>query len=85
MRRAWLRGRENIQKRYLIHIAGYNLSLIMRLLTGSGTPRRWANANIAIIWLNLTLDGTQNANPAILGLITDGIPIAAIVIVSMTE
>jgi hypothetical protein len=39
MRRAWLRGRENRQKRYLIHVAGYNLGLIMRLLTGAGTPR----------------------------------------------
>jgi transposase len=39
MRRAWLRGRENLHKRYLIHVAGYNLGLIRRLLTGSGTPR----------------------------------------------
>jgi transposase len=39
MRRVWLRGRENVQKRYLIHVAGYNLGLIMRLLTGAGTPR----------------------------------------------
>ncbi len=39
MRRTWLRGRENIHKRYLIHVAGYNLALIMRLLTGAGTPR----------------------------------------------
>jgi transposase len=39
MRRAWLRGRENVHKRYLIHVAGYNLGLIMRLLTGTGTPR----------------------------------------------
>src|SRR3569832_687050 len=39
MRRAWLRGRENLQKRYLIHVAGYNQGLIMRLLTGAGTPR----------------------------------------------
>jgi transposase len=39
MRRAWLRGRENVRKRYLIHVAGYNLGLIMRLLTGAGTPR----------------------------------------------
>ena len=36
MRRAWLRGRENVHKRYLIHVAGYNLGLIMRLLTGAG-------------------------------------------------
>ena len=34
-----LRGRANIQKRYLIYVAGYNLGLIMRLLTGAGTPR----------------------------------------------
>ena len=39
MRRTWLRGRENIHKRYLIHVAWYNLGLIMRLLTGVATPR----------------------------------------------
>ena len=39
-RRAWLRGCENLQKRYLVHVAGYNLGLIMRLLVGAGTPRR---------------------------------------------
>jgi transposase len=41
MRRAWLRGRENLHKRYLVHVAGYNLGLIMRLLTGAGTPREF--------------------------------------------
>lgn len=41
MRRTWLRGRENIQKRYLIDVAGYNLGLIMRLLTGVGTTREF--------------------------------------------
>ncbi len=41
MRRAWLRGRENLHKRYLIHVSGYNLGLIMRLLTGAGTPREF--------------------------------------------
>jgi transposase len=39
MRRAWLRGRDNVHKRYLIHVSGYNLGLIMRLLAGAGTPR----------------------------------------------
>src|SRR5918911_411342 len=39
MRRTWLRGRENIHKRYLIHVAGHNLGLLMRLLIGSGTPK----------------------------------------------
>src|SRR6202030_1786171 len=41
MRRVWLRGRDNVQKRYLIHVAGYNLGLLMRLLTGAGTPREF--------------------------------------------
>lgn len=39
MRRVYLRGRENILKRVLIHIGGFNLSLIMRQLLGKGTPR----------------------------------------------
>jgi transposase len=41
LRRVWLRGRENIHKRYLIHVAGYSLGKIMRLLTGAGTPREF--------------------------------------------
>src|ERR1700736_1616836 len=39
MRRVHLRGRENILKRVLIHIGGFNLSLVMRQLLGKGTPR----------------------------------------------
>ena len=39
MRRTHLRGRENIHKRYLLHVAGHNLSLLMRQLVGAGTPR----------------------------------------------
>ena len=39
MRRTWLRGRENVKKRYLVHVAGHNLSLLMRQLIGAGTPR----------------------------------------------
>ena len=34
MRRTWLRGRENVHKRYLLHVAGHNLAAI-----GAGTPR----------------------------------------------
>ena len=37
MRRTWLRGRENVHKRYLLHVAGHNLSLLMRQLIGAGT------------------------------------------------
>ena len=53
MRRAWLRGREKAQKRYLIHVAGYNLGLIMRLLTGAGTPRELRAR--ASVWLGVAV------------------------------
>jgi transposase len=49
MRRMYLRGRENIAKRYLIHTAAFNLGLIMRKLTGFGTPRGWADARRAAV------------------------------------
>jgi transposase len=39
-RRTTLRGRENIRKRYLIQAACANLSLLMRHLTGLGTPKQ---------------------------------------------
>lgn len=44
MRRTWLHGREKVAKRYLIHVAGFNLGLILRQLTRFGTPRGWADA-----------------------------------------
>jgi len=40
MRRTHLRGRENILKRLLIHVGGFNLGLVMRKLVGIGKPRR---------------------------------------------
>jgi len=52
MGRVWLRGREKGQKRYVIHAAGFNLGLLMRLKTGHGTPRGCANAYFARIWTN---------------------------------
>ena len=42
MRRTWLRGRQNVHKRYLIHVAGHNLGILMRHLIGAGTPKEVA-------------------------------------------
>ena len=39
MRRTHLRGHRNILKRLLIHVAAFNLSLILRQEVGVGTPR----------------------------------------------
>ena len=49
MRRAWLRGRANLHKRYLIHVAGFNLGVLMRALYGQGTPREAAETLYAPI------------------------------------
>ena len=57
MRRAWLRGGENLKKRYLVHVAGYNLGLIMRLLVGAGTPREFLARASAHLLLLTTADG----------------------------
>ena len=39
MRRTHLRGHRNILKRLLVHVAAFNLSLILRRELGVGTPR----------------------------------------------
>jgi transposase len=57
LRRAWLRGRENLHKRYLIHVAGYNLGLLMRLLVGAGTPREFLARASARLLVLATADG----------------------------
>jgi len=51
MRRTWLRGRENVHKRYLIHVAGFNLGVLMRALFGCGTPREAASARSAVLFV----------------------------------
>ena len=42
MRRATLRGLENLNKRHQIAAACYNLSQLLRRLYGVGTPKQWA-------------------------------------------
>jgi hypothetical protein len=59
MRRAWLRGRENLRKRYLVHVAGYNLGLIMRLLVGAGTPRELSARRAAHLLVFTTVDSAM--------------------------
>ena len=45
------RGRENIAKRYLIHVADFNLGVLMRALTGRGTPKEAADAASGLLWI----------------------------------
>ena len=58
MRRTWLRGRENVHKRYLLHVAGHNLGLLMRLLIGVGTPKEASARGKGLILLVFLPDGS---------------------------
>jgi hypothetical protein len=49
MRRLYLRGHANILKRLLIHTGGLNLGLLMRHLTGVGTPRSLQGRAVALL------------------------------------
>ncbi|MGH9659796.1 MAG: transposase, partial [Bryobacteraceae bacterium] len=53
MRRTHLRGHRNILKRLLLHVAAFNLSLVLRREAGVGTPRglqgRW-NLVLFCVW-----------------------------------
>jgi len=51
MRRTWLRGRENVHKRYLIHVAGFNLGILMRALFGKGTPKEAATVKNVFLFV----------------------------------
>jgi transposase len=42
---------------YLVHVAGYNLGLIMRLLTGAGTPREFRALAVAHLAAAITPTG----------------------------
>src|SRR3954468_20994211 len=80
MRRTWLRGRENVHKRYLIHVAGHNLGLLMRLLIGAGTPKE----AVASGWCFLVLLPTSNgAYEALIMVLVAHSAIPALIVVNM--
>lgn len=49
LRRIHLRGHDNIRKRVLVHVAGFNLSLLLRELLGAGTPRGFRALSRALL------------------------------------
>ena len=55
-RRSWLRGLEDVTKRYLICVAGRNLGVIMRSLFGMGKPRTLqteGGGGFSLIWARI--------------------------------
>src|SRR5450432_352234 len=77
MRRTHLKRHDNINKRLLVHVGGFNLSLVMRKLTGFGKPRRlqglparifgliWSVCRfMATIYSTLAIEPHENMIPA---------------------
>lgn len=58
-RRVRLRGRDNVRKRYIAHVAAMNLGLVMRTLFGYGTPRQAADAAPGVLAAVLRLVFTK--------------------------
>ena len=71
MRRVYLRGRENVWKRQLIHVGAFNLSLVFRQNLGAGTPRELRNRQrrlIFIVWsLRAALKTSSQASGGVYG------------------
>jgi transposase len=59
MRRTHLRGHANILKRLLIHVSAFNLGLVMRRLTGVGTPRGLQGRLATLIAVLISLGRTH--------------------------
>jgi transposase len=64
MRRTHLRRHDNIIKRLLIHAGAFNLSLVMRKLSGYGTPRGFqGRLNALLILLQMLFNILRTAVP----------------------
>lgn len=77
MRRAWLRGRKNLHKRYLIHVAGHNLGLLMRNLIGAGTPKEAVAQGWVLAFLLFGDDSLPDAAILALVIVTNAGPAAS--------
>ena len=55
MRRVYVRGRDNVFKRVLIHVGALNLSLVMRKLLSKGTPRGFQGYSTDVMLASLRL------------------------------
>jgi transposase len=70
-RRTWIRGLEDVTKRYSIQAAAFNLGVLMRVLFGVGKPRTLQGAGGAFVWafwrlywLPAALLGRREGRPA---------------------
>ena len=61
MRRLHVRGRDNVSKRVLLQAAAFNLALILRSISGAGTPRGLADLKRKLFCALLRILGALSA------------------------
>ena len=61
LRRLYVRGRQNVQKRLLLQAAACNLALLLRKMIGAGTPRALWDLVARVFFLFLRLISPMNA------------------------
>jgi len=61
-----------VHKRYLLHVAGHNLSLLRRQLIGAGTPREAVASGYGCILVLITPTGTVLVAQIVLIVSEDG-------------
>ena len=54
LRRIFVRGHPNVPKRLLVQVCGFNLGLLLRHLTGTGTPRSLQGRALAAFWARIS-------------------------------
>jgi transposase len=61
LRRLYVRGKQNVQKRLLLQAAACNLALLLRKMIGAGTPRAMQDAGAHLLLVLLRLISAMNA------------------------
>ena len=61
LRRLYVRGKQNVQKRLLLQAAACNLALLLRKMMGAGTPRALQDVAARLFFILLRPLSTMNA------------------------
>lgn len=61
LRRLYVRGKQNVQKRLLLQAAAFNLALLLRKMMGAGTPRALQDLSAHLFFMLLRLLSAINA------------------------
>jgi len=74
LRRLYVRGKGNVQKKLLVQAAACNLALLLRKMIGAGTPRALQDAVAGLFFVLLRLNSLASADCGPTGLSLTAVP-----------